>query len=216
MPRDHARNWPRRPTRVSRCRMAGCVLIGMASCVATPWSLEDAREAKRGDASNRGCCRRRASRSPASRSSRGAATPSSRCVTAKARRKSRPRHPAEGHRQREASQRKDGAPRRRGPYFVSAEIHLDSDDPHDKGDIAHVGNRRHQEHRRVPVGRRPRTRGVDVAASRRSTSPPTAPSSRERASGSTPARPRRRSSVSTNRASGENVALPSGKDCSDL
>src|SRR4051794_31229242 len=46
-----------RPTSVGRTGMAGCVLIGMASCVATPWSLEDAREAKRGDASNRGCCR---------------------------------------------------------------------------------------------------------------------------------------------------------------
>ncbi len=87
-----------------------------------------------------------------------------------------------------------------GPYFVSAEIHLDSDAPHDKGDIATWAT--------DDIKSTDQFQSVDVHAREESTWPhvavrpslPMAPSSREHVSGSTPARPRRRSSVSNNRA----------------
>ena len=71
-----------------------------------------------------------------SRSSRDAAIPSSRSVTARARRKSR----SLAIQQKLTAQGKLRNGKmvhlKSGPYFVSAEIHLDSDAPHDKGDIA--------------------------------------------------------------------------------
>ena len=199
MPRVTRETGHGRPTPVGRTRMAGCVLIGMASCVATPWSLEDAREAKRGDASNRGCCRR-GRRARFHRRSRGrAAIPSSRSVTARAHRRNRSSPSSRRSPRRGSFATERWCTCKSGPYFVSAEIHLDSDAPHDKGDIATWATDDIKSTDAVPVGRRPRTRRVDVAARRRSPSPPTAPSSREHASGSTRARPRRRSSVSRTR-----------------
>ena len=116
--------------------MAGCVLTGMASCVATPWSLEDAREAKRGDASNRGCCRRcgRARLYLAAVAGCGNPQQSVRhCQGA-------PEESIVAIQQKVTAQGKLRNGKmvhlKSGPYFVSAEIHLDSDASHDKGDIA--------------------------------------------------------------------------------
>jgi len=102
------------------------------------------------------------------------------------------------------------------PYsFVSAEIHLDDDDPHDKGDIATWAT----QDVKSPDG----FVSVDVHAREESTWPhasftvTTEGAIESRAcTGLNTGKTKAQLDCEQRQSSGENVPLPSGKDCSDL
>jgi hypothetical protein len=102
-----------------------------------------------------------------------------------------------------------------GPYFVSAEIHLDSDDPHDKGEIATWST--------DDIKSLDEFQSVDVHAREESTWPhasfdvTTEGAIESRACvGLNTGKTKAQIQCEQQESSGENVALPSGKDCSDL
>lgn len=102
------------------------------------------------------------------------------------------------------------------PYsFVSAEIHLDDDDPHDKGDIATWATR--------DIKSTDGFKSVDIHAREESTWPDAPFKVTEEgaiesractglSTGKTPAQIQ----CESEQAAGENPDLPEGKDCSDL
>jgi hypothetical protein len=102
-----------------------------------------------------------------------------------------------------------------GPYFVSAEIHLDSDGPHDKGDIATWAT--------DDIKSTDNFQSVDVHAREESTWPVapfnvTADGAIESRAcvGLNTGKTKAQIQCEQQQSSGENVALPSGKDCGDL
>ncbi len=104
---------------------------------------------------------------------------------------------------------------RGGPYFVSAEIHLEDDDAHDKGDIATWAT--------DDIKSTDAFQSVDVHAREESTWPPspldvTADGAIESRAcvGLNTGKTKAQIQCEQDEASGEGVALPSGKDCGDL
>jgi hypothetical protein len=102
-----------------------------------------------------------------------------------------------------------------GHYFVSAEIHLDSDAPHDKGDIATWAT--------DDIKSTDEFQSVDVHAREESTWPHasfdvTADGAIESRAcvGLNTGKTRAQIRCEQERSSGDNVQLPAGKDCSDL
>jgi hypothetical protein len=99
--------------------------------------------------------------------------------------------------------------------FVSAELHLDSDAPHDKGEIATWATK--------DIKSSDGFLSVDVHAREESTWPPapfkvTEPGAIESraCTGLNTGKTRAQIDCEQRESSGENVALPQGKDCSDL
>ena len=104
---------------------------------------------------------------------------------------------------------------RGGPYFISAEIHLESDDAHDKGDIATWAT--------DDIKSTDAFESVDVHAREESTWPGspldvTADGVIESRAcvGLNTGKTKAQIQCEQDQASGEGVQLPSGKDCSDL
>lgn len=102
-----------------------------------------------------------------------------------------------------------------GPYFVSAEIHLDSDAPHAKGDIATWAT--------SDIKSTDEFQSVDVHARDLSTWPHasfdvTADGAIESRAcvGLNTGKTKAQIQCEQDKSSGNNVALPAGKDCSDL
>ena len=99
--------------------------------------------------------------------------------------------------------------------FVSAELHLESDAPHDKGDIATWATK--------DIASSDGFLSVDVHAREDSTWPPapfkvTEPGAIESraCTGLNTGKTRAQLDCEQRQSSGENVGLPQGKDCSDL
>ena len=158
---------------------------------------------------------RRRSRSLPSQVWRRAAIRSSRSATAKARR----RNPSLAIQQKLTANGKLRNGKlvhlRGGPYFVSAEIHLEDDDAHDKGDIATWAT--------DDIKSTDAFQSVDVHAREESTWPPspldvTADGAIESRAcvGLNTGKTKAQIQCEQDEASGEGVALPSGKDCGDL
>ena len=101
------------------------------------------------------------------------------------------------------------------PYMVSAEIHLDSDAPHDKGDIATWAT--------DDITSSDQFQSVDVHAREESSWPHASFDVTEDGAiesracvGLNTGKTKAQIRCEQDKSSGENVALPAGKDCGDL